>query len=331
MSATIPTLDSACEAALRNHAVVGDTRWAAIEASGADLRDYLQGQITQNIRRLSDDQAIHCAILTPQGKAVSELYIVQRTAEQLLILTPGHLLQATLQRLQQFLLRAAVRFTALTDYAVYTLQGAAAAQQLPSNIHMPSHSGWLTTGTDPSGQITALRMGREPQQFWLIAPPAQLQTITAACHTLNEESVTALRILHGLPEFGQEWDSTIHPLNANLIETDGVDFDKGCYVGQEVTSRMHWRGGIKKRLYRVAFDQPPEQAPCPIHTSAPIGVLQSAACDSQGCCFGIALLPIESVEQQTRFTLPQGGSLRVLTPCRAPCYEPTEPTPQPQS
>jgi len=126
-----------------------------------------------------------------------------------------------------------------------------------------------------------------------------------------------MRIIRGMPDFGAEWNESVFPLNANLIEFDGVSFEKGCYVGQEVTSRMHWRGGIKKKLYRVAIDGSPDTLPCPIKSTANIGELHSAAINHENNCFGIAHLPIETVESQAQLYLENGAEISILEPCHA--------------
>ena len=123
----------------------------------------------------------------------------------------------------------------------------------------------------------------------------------------------------GVPSFGVDWDEKIHPLNANLIERNGVSFDKGCYVGQEVTSRMHWRGGIKKKLYRVSlmregFDGEGVVLPIPILTTVKVGELTSVA-DSKDGLFGIALLPISVVDAATPLKLEDGTEVKVLGIC----------------
>jgi len=160
-------------------------------------------------------------------------------------------------------------------------------------------------------------MPQTPRGFWIIATPEAFNDVIAQVDSVSEHEVEAMRIIRGLPCFGTEWDSSIHPLNANLMEFDGVSFEKGCYVGQEVTSRMHWRGGIKKRLYRIAIDGVPEQLPCPIRSTANIGMLKSAAIDHEGHCCGIAWLPIETAESRAPLTLEHGIAVTILEACHA--------------
>lgn len=123
------------------------------------------------------------------------------------------------------------------------------------------------------------------------------------------------RILQGHPLFGVDWDESMHPLNANLIERDGVSFEKGCYVGQEVTSRMHWKGGIKKKIYRVRLEGEVSALPCAVLTSVKIGEITSMVVTDDGQQLGIATLPIEVVVSGAELSLPDGGKVTVLGAC----------------
>jgi folate-binding protein YgfZ len=131
---------------------------------------------------------------------------------------------------------------------------------------------------------------------------------------IDESEVEQGRILQGTPLLGVDWDTKLHPLNANLVERDGVSFDKGCYVGQEVTSRMQWRGGIKKKLYRVQL-QKNVDLPCSILTTAKVGEITSLAQDKDGLYKGVALLPIAVVEGDKDLTLENGQSVSILGVC----------------
>ncbi len=319
MRMNLPTLNAAtAEHLLHDYVITARHRWCVLKATGDGLRDYLQGQITQDIRRLTPQQGIHACLLTPQGKAVSELYLVD-AGDALLMLVPTTHAEATVARLRRFSLGYELRIGVIDALGICSIQGADAAQGLALFDLPQAGDNWLATFRHAEHGHIALVMPAEPRGFWVIA---EKKTIAAQCtslsHSVDEAQMEAMRIIRGLPDFGVEWDEHIHPLNANLIEMDGVSFDKGCYVGQEVTSRMHWRGGIRKKLYRVLLAHAPDTLPCPLMaSSAPIGELRSAAVDHQQQCYGIAWLPIEVVEKQTPLTLRDGSVVDVLEPCHA--------------
>jgi len=308
------------ELLLHGHIIAERTYWSILKASGDGLRDYLQGQITQDITRLKPEQGIHACLLTPQGKAVTELYICQGKGDELVILTPTHVAVETVARLRRFSLGYQLRIGIVEELGVFSLQGASVVAALAGFGLPEPQENWLACSRDTQGELIAMLMPREPRGFWLIGRKQAIVEQTPS--QLAEDQCEAMRIIRGLPRFGEEWDASLHPLNANLIEFDGVSFDKGCYVGQEVTSRMHWRKGIKKKLYRVQLsDTHPDTAtpslPCPVYSTQPIGEIRSLAFDADGQCFGIALLPIESVNEETPLRLENGESMRVIEPCHA--------------
>jgi len=297
-----------------------DASWTVIKASGKGLRDYLQGQITQDMGLLSTEQAIHACLLTPQGKAVCELYILAGLQDELLILTPTFIAEEAVARLRQFALGYDLRIGIVDSLAVWSLQGASCAQMFKHLDMPPPGDAWLAASRHVQKECLAMTVVENTKTYWLIAD-ANL-SIPASESNIAPSELEALRIIRGLPRFGSEWDASIHPLNANLIDFDGVSFEKGCYVGQEVTSRMHWRGAIKKKLYRVQLADVAEgfaleKLPCPIHSTAPVGELCALACDQQGVFFGIALLPIDTVKAESPLKLSDGTDIRVLEHCHA--------------
>ncbi len=297
---------------MRGFVIAPHPAWAVIEARGARLREYLQGQITQDVRHLRADQSIHAALLTPQGKPVSELYLAGADDEGVWIFAPAAHAQAAIARLRRFMLGFDLRFETAGDLALFSAQGVNAARALDALGIPEPGDGWLATARSGADRL-ALVMPETPRGFWIVAPEALVRTRLADARWIAPEELEAMRIIRGLPRFGVEWDASLHPLNANLIEMRGVSFDKGCYVGQEVTSRMHWRGGIRKKLWRIGLDAAPESAPpLPLFTErgAKIGEIRSLARDHEGRVFGIALLPAEPADDALR--LERGDPVRVI-------------------
>jgi len=319
-SLSLPTISAATAAHIeQSHIINLNNRWSVLKASGSNIRTYLQGQITQDMGKLNPQQAIHSCILSPQGKAVSELYIIAGHNDELIILTPSSHAVATVARLRQFSLGQELRIGMVDSLAVATVCGINAKDALTDFGLTTTDSeteSWLSCSNNPTEDNFSLRIQNNPQSYWIISDRTRLDHAIQSRHQANDGELEALRILQGLPVFAVEWDERLHPLNANLIEFEGVDFEKGCYVGQEVTSRMHWRGGIKKKLYRVQVEVSPSSLPCPIRSSANIGELKSAAIDAQGACFGIALLPIEVAESQANLTL-EHHNITILEACHA--------------
>ena len=313
MSGTIPCISPPVFEQIQSEYVMAYRQdWSILKASGPGIREYLQGQITQDMDKLTCDKAIHAFILTPQGKAVSELYLIKGYNDEIILLAPTDYAVAAVARLRQFSLGYQLRIGIVNACSVLEIQGVQAAQELQHMGFPDTENEWLATRH--AGNMHALTMSKNPYSFWLIGNTSELKSI-AHPDLLGRDDVEAMRILRGNPRFGTDWDEKIYPMNANMIEFHGVSFDKGCYVGQEVTSRMHWRGGIKKRFYRVKLKDTPDTLPCPILTTAKIGLLTSAATDVEGTCFGIAHVPVDVAESDARLSLENGSTVHIIATC----------------
>jgi len=258
--------------------------FSVIIIDGARIDDYLQGQITQDITRLRADTLLYSALLTPQGKAVCDLWLTTDGAQRLLIV-PSASLDAAITRLRRFSLGYTLSIKPATSLHLWSLQGAGSSQLVRERPHC-----WPMAEAADEG-------------YWLLDSTAP--AITAP--PVNESVIERARIIHGTPRFGIDWHD--FPLNANLIERDGISFDKGCFVGQEVTSRMRWRSGIRKTPAHLRLERLPDTLPAPLYTSVPVATLTSAARDDRGVCFGIGQLPCDILAAATPLTLADGSAI----------------------
>ncbi|MDX8397990.1 MAG: folate-binding protein [Mariprofundaceae bacterium] len=273
-----------------------------LKASGESIKAYLQGQITQDIQKLETQKSIYTAVLTPQGKMIADVYITEADGE-LLLITQSFCASALLERLRRFSLGHQVEFKIAEDLAVISMQGEG-SEATVSDLKLPSLACIEVCEAAATG-------------YWLMMPRTSVEAaLSSLPEVCSEEDMNQARMSYGRASFGLDWDASTFPLNANLIEMNGVSFDKGCYVGQEVTSRMQWRGGIKKRFYHVTMTGPlPSSLPCPILTSIKIGLLTSATTLAEQSYQGIAHLSIETVELNKALKLENDTEVTILGPC----------------
>ncbi len=198
-------------------ATLDRTLWSL---TGADALTFLQGLVTNDLRPLEAGPGIvWCAILTPQGKYLADFFVVQSDAGLLIdIATP--LAPATLRRLTMYRLRADVQ---IAPAPLYVQRGLGA---LPKGaLHDPRHPelGWRSYG---------FTEGASPAIDW-----------------------ETIRVAHLIPETGIELiPDESYILEAGFERLHGVDFRKGCYVGQEVTARMKHKTDLRKGLARVVVE-----------------------------------------------------------------------------
>ena len=222
---------------------------SVLRVSGPEAREFLQGLVTNDVRGL-DRGAVYAALLSPQGKYLFDFFLVP-DGDDILIDVKADRAPALAQRLAMYRLRAKV---AIEPTALAVIAG---------------------LGPPPEG---ALADPRHPDLGWRawVADPAAL---LASLAPLSPGEMQARRIALGVPESGAELlpdDSYI--LEMGFERLNGVDFRKGCYVGQEVTARMKHKTDLRKGLVRVRVEG---EAPPPgteIRAGEkPAGTLHSAA------------------------------------------------------
>lgn len=265
---------------------------SVLRLAGSGAAHYLQGQFTQDVRRLKTEPVIYGCVLTPQGKTVADAWVVSEDDGSLLLVHEKGLSESLLPRLRMFTLGHDVRIEE-------TLLKVVACWPKRANVL-------------PAGRSFSIPLFPDTV-FWCLVDEAALAAMSLR-YTL--EDWERQRILGGLPRLGCEWLPGEYPMNASLRERGGISFDKGCYVGQEISSRMHWRGGVRHALYCVGM-QDGEGIACPaeVATTAVVGRLGSLVLDDDGNWRGIARLPAGS-ENGQGFTV-DGRELIVLRPCGA--------------
>jgi folate-binding protein YgfZ len=205
-----------------------------IQIAGPDWRSFLHGLITQNVETLQDGAVAYGALLTPQGRLLFDMFIWAEDGGAVLdVAAEGR--EALIARLSMYRLRSKVSIAA-KDGAVFAL--------------FPGEEAGAPTGWRADPRLAALgwrAIGDAPPPT--AAQPASLETYHAH------------RIALGVPDLVRDaLSDKAYAVEADLDLLNGVDFAKGCFVGQETTSRMKRRGQLKTRLCTLSFDGP---APAP--------------------------------------------------------------------
>jgi len=229
----------------------------AVRIGGADARKFLQGLITNDMEKARDRAAIHAGLLSPQGKILFEFFVVP--AGDSFLLEGLRSMAADLsKRLGFYKLRADIT---LTDEPA--IQVAAA---------------W---GDDIIAAVEGAIVYPDPRLAQLgyraLLPAGVGIGVALGCTETSAEAYHAMRIGLGVPEGGRDFAyGDAFPHEALFDQLNGVDFAKGCYVGQEVVSRMEHRGTARKRIVPVSGDDPLPPAGSEIMAgSVPIGTLGS--------------------------------------------------------
>ena len=261
----------------QSHYLVLEDR-ALIAVSGEDRVSFLQGLVSNDVTKVSAGRAIWSAFLTPQGKFLHEFFIASRAAgdgeEAALLLSPERERRdAFLKRLSLFKLRAKVSLEPL-DWAVVALYG----DDLEEATGLPAEAGAAKSWLDGC-------VFRDPRQadlgcFAFLPSEGLAARLEAEGFAPGKrEAFDARRIALGLPDGSRdlEVEKTIL-LEAGFDELGGVDWKKGCYMGQELTARTKYRGLVKRRIVPLRMEGPmPAEGAAITLDGKEVGVLRSRA------------------------------------------------------
>jgi hypothetical protein len=245
---------------------------SVLRVGGAEARKYLQGLITNDIGKAQGAEAIHAGLLSPQGKILFDFFALG-AGDGFLIDVAQEKAAELLKRLVFYRLRAQVEITEEPSLAV------AAA--------------WGGTPRLPEGAMLYADPRLSELGFRILVPKGT-QAAELGCAPAPGEDYHAFRISLGVPEGGLDYGfGDAFPHEALFDQLNGVDFKKGCYVGQEVVARMQFRGTARKRIVPVEGETSLPAPGAGIEADGmPIGTIGSVNGAS-----GLALIRLDRAEE----------------------------------
>jgi folate-binding protein YgfZ len=213
--------------------------------TGQEAKSFVQGQVTNDVEALSPGQGCYAAFLTPKGKMVGDLRILD-TGDELLLDTERTALQELFNMIRRFSIGFDVELHKRTlERGLLSLlgpeAGAFAVVGEVEHSHAPVNVGGI--------EARAIRTDVGIDLLCDAADVEGLRTALADAGVVpvSETVAECLRIERGRPRYGAELDDTVIPQEAGLNER-AVSFTKGCYVGQETVARLHYRGKPNRHL-----------------------------------------------------------------------------------
>ena len=257
-----------------------------VKVQGEDARNFLNGLVTTDVTKLAPGLGRFGALLTPQGKIIVDFLITEAPAGHgggFLIDCPRALAQTLADKLGFYKLRAKVTVENLSD----SLGVMAAWDGEPA---MRPDLAFL----DPRNAALGWR---------ILAPEALAQKVAdlIGADLIEDATYDALRIAIGVPRGGLDFTyGDAFPHETNMDHLHGVDFDKGCYVGQEVVSRMEHRGTARTRTAKVLLDGGrPEAGATILAGDRTVGTIGSTSGTN-----GLALIRTDRVADALKSALP---------------------------
>ena len=225
--------------------------------TGMGAREFLQGQVTNDVEELAPGTGCYAAFLTPKGKMLGDLRILE-TGDELTLDTERETLQALFNMIRRFSIGFAVDLhkrtlerglLSLIGPVGFELAGAAALASSPEH----SHRLLEVCGTE----VRAIRTDLGLDLLCDAADTAQLHRALedAGAAPISELTAECLRVEQGRPRYGIDLDESVIPQEAGLNKR-AVSFTKGCYVGQETVARLHYRGKPNRHLRGLKLTAP---------------------------------------------------------------------------
>jgi len=264
-----------------------------VEVTGDDAGTWLQGQLTNDVRRATPGNGVYSLVVDVKGKIVGDLWVFPEQDGRFLCAVGDDHVDAVLERLDAYIIMEDVELTRRPDLAVVTVLGST-----------PHGGGAVPDAGVPRTYRTERLPGRPGVD--LVVPRDDLGSVTAklrdAARELDDDAWETRRLAHGAPRFGVDFDHRHFPQEAGLRDR-AVSFDKGCYLGQEVVCMLEMRGKLKRRLGRVrgaggAAATPGAEVTGP--DGQVVGVLGSGARQPSGDLVAFAMLPTALAAPGTR-------------------------------
>ena len=257
-----------------------------VKVSGEDARAFLDGLLTTNVELVTPGIGRFGALLTPQGKIIVDFLVTEAPEAH----GGGFVFDVPLALAQAF----------ATKLGFYKLRKKVTIDNLSPQLGVMA----VWDGTPATKPDLAFEDPRDPQLGWRVFTPDDLVDETAAAlgaEVTDSEAYEAHRIASGAPRGGVDFIyGDAFPHETNMDRLHGVDFDKGCYVGQEVVSRMQHRGTARTRTIRVRLDGSVPEIGLPVIAGdKPVGTMGSSA---NGV--GLALLRTDRVSDALDAGLP---------------------------
>ncbi|MDA1088697.1 MAG: folate-binding protein [Proteobacteria bacterium] len=252
-----------------------------LAVSGPDRVDFLQGLVSNDITKVATGLAVYAAFLTPQGKYLHDFFISEAEDVLLLECELGGL-AALQKRLSMYKLRAEVSLADQSqDLAVAAIFGEGSADATLEGIAVYA---------DP-------RLAKAGVRCILSKGDAETILEKAGFTATDPADYDRLRLSLGLPDASRD----LIPEKSILLENgfdelNGIDWNKGCYMGQELTARTKYRGLVKKRLMPVTFDGPPPEPGTPVmQGDKEAGEVRSCQTTEYGG-LGLALIRLDALK-----------------------------------
>jgi folate-binding protein YgfZ len=295
-----------------------------LEVLGEDRQRFLNGMTTADIQQLAPGRSCYALFTTVKGRILADATILA-LEDRLWVRLPPSTGAEIRQHLQNFVVADRVEILPLADMVPLNLVGPRAAERLSSwaKEELPQVPGEHRRVRVLGSEICLLdesQLGLSAFSIWISASlvkpfVAELMNRPDAPTLVGLEAMEALRISRGTPRYGMDFGPDTFPQEAGLDH--GISYEKGCYLGQEVIARIHYRGGVQRviRSLRMDGDAVPEIGEAVMHDGREAGQITSRVpTEALDRSTVLAMLALRASESGTEVSFASGATGRVIEP-----------------
>ena len=222
-----------------------------LQIEGEDSLNFLQGQLTNDIRLLDGKQTQYAGYCTPKGRMLA-LFLAFAHAGHYHLLAPAAQTEALIKRLRMFILRSKVTIQEKPDVICLGLAGAQVESVLKVHFgEVPQQAHSMVTLND----VTLIRLPSDHPMWLLFTAESMVEEVLnkliPTCTPVGKAAWESLQIQAALPQVVPATQEAFVPQMLNLDVLNGISFKKGCYTGQEIVARTHYLGSVKRRMQRA--------------------------------------------------------------------------------
>ncbi|HEX8118772.1 MAG TPA: glycine cleavage T C-terminal barrel domain-containing protein [Pyrinomonadaceae bacterium] len=237
-----------------------------VEVSGGEAVTFLNGMLTNDVAKLEEGAWMHAALPNPQGRLLASVRVLRRGGA-FLFDTEAETYPAVLKHLERFTPAGDFHVRDLTaETTLLSVQGARAPEFVGAVLGEEAAltaRGRVTRATFGGGEVSLIRATHTAEDGFDIfvgadeVSPLRQSLLDAGARSCGVDTLEVLRVEAGVPRYG------VDASDANVVlevvdEAEAVSYTKGCYAGQEIIARIHWRGHVAKRLAGVIFERDSE-------------------------------------------------------------------------
>jgi tRNA-modifying protein YgfZ len=249
-------LDAQYRAMREEAALVVRPGGAFVAVSGAEAADYLQGQISNDVEAIAPGEGRYAALLDRKGHLQADLRALRIGDEEFLLVAEGAVGGPLLKHLSTYKIGRDVEVADCADeLALVSVIGPRAPELTGAEVLAAEHDHAEVTIAGAECRAVAAESGID----LLVAPESveavRAELLDAGAELASEDAAEIVRVESGRPRFGLEMSEATMPAEAGIVER-AVDFEKGCYIGQEPVARLHYRGKPNRVLRGLTLSGP---------------------------------------------------------------------------